>query len=90
MSCNRSRISAALCRGLIEAGGGLGGRRRVDQISAALCRGLIEAEHLDMDDVAATKQISAALCRGLIEADRWQSMKIIHDVDFRGFMPRPH
>ena len=36
-------VSAALCRGLIEAGGRQLGKGVAARVSAALCRGLIEA-----------------------------------------------
>ena len=61
-------FSAALCRGLIEAGNPPGRRRlRARRFSAALCRGLIEAPAPPASR-RTPSSFSAALCRGLIEA----------------------
>ena len=60
-------VSAALCRGLIEASTCSTARRPTATVSAALCRGLIEARHTARGQ-STRWPVSAALCRGLIEA----------------------
>ena len=63
-------ISAALCRGLIEAPDTTPHGASAPRISAALCRGLIEAGAPARRGHRLTL-ISAALCRGLIEATHY-------------------
>ena len=82
-------ISAALCRGLIEA-------RCVDNCDERCFTRfprLYAAASLKRrreGGLAPLKSISAALCRGLIEAPNARSDDPTGATDFRGFMPRPH
>ena len=86
----RHPFSAALCRGLIEAGlrwpdQGENRLRFPRLYAAASLKRLFQGSR-----GAARRGFSAALCRGLIEA-RCTSVAASHAVGvFRGFMPRPH
>ena len=67
-------LSAAKCRGLIEAAGPSALAGDVLALSAAKCRGLIEAQRR-AGSRRPRRPLSAAKCRGLIEAPLHQTPK---------------
>ena len=85
-----SSLSAALCRGLIEA----------DRLMTSGARAaprfprLYAAASLKRDPARGRRggvhRLSAALCRGLIEAGEAARGLAGAVLAFRGFMPRPH
>ena len=90
--CTRDlSISAALCRGLIEASDALiQPDEDLTLISAALCRGLIEAlvrYGWQAPIVVGFPRLYAAASLKRGPAGRWSAGT---RSDFRGFMPRPH
>ena len=84
------RFSAALCRGLIEAGVAQADnyvrRQRFPRLYVAASLKL----DIKADTHGAVGGFSAALCRGLIEALTVEASVAPTSGVFRGFMSRPH
>ena len=84
------RFSAALCRGLIEAGAGSWARASPRDSFPRLYAAASLKRGNDGTQRRNAGRFSAALCRGLIEARSCTTTPRRGLYVFRGFMPRPH